>query len=90
MADKKCLSLQEEELLSEEVQFFPCLYDRTQKSYKEKDVVRNAWNSVAEKLEFIENGKICIQNFRYQLFSLYTCVSGLFRTDAIFILGFRD
>ena len=51
MVDKKCLSLQEEELLSEEVRFFPYLYDKTQKSYKEKDVVRNAWNSVAETLQ---------------------------------------
>ena len=58
MADKKYLSLQEEELFSEEVrelfseeiQFFSCLYDKTQKSYKEKDVVRNVCNSIAGML----------------------------------------
>ena len=50
MADKKYLSLQEEELFSEEVRFFSCLYDKTQKSYKEKDVVRNVCNSIAGML----------------------------------------
>ena len=57
MADKKILSLQEDELLSEEVRSFPCVYDKSQKGYKEKDVVRNAWSKVAEKLDFIEDGK---------------------------------
>ena len=44
MADKKILSLQEDELLSEEVRSFPCVYDKSQKEYKEKDVVPNAWS----------------------------------------------
>ena len=56
MTDKK-LSLQEEELLSEEVRAFSCLYDKTRKAYKERDVVRNAWNSVADKLDFLETDK---------------------------------
>ena len=49
-------SLQDEELLAEEVKLFPVLYDKTEKGYKEKDVVTNAWVIVAEKLDFIENG----------------------------------
>ena len=50
------VSLQEEELLAESVRIFPVLYDKSEKGYKEKDVVSNAWGKVAEKLDFIENG----------------------------------
>jgi len=50
------LCLAEEERLAEAIKTFPCLFDKTTKGYKEKHVVANAWNSVAEKLEFIEIG----------------------------------
>ena len=50
------LSLQDEELLAEEVKRFPVLYDKTEKGYKEKDFVTDAWVKVAEKLDFIESG----------------------------------
>ena len=52
------LSLQEEELLAHVVKGIPVLYDKTSRGYKEKDVVINAWKKVAERLDFIENGKI--------------------------------
>lgn len=46
MADGKIrnasLSLSEEELLAEKVKCFPCLFDKADKAYKEKDSVRNA------------------------------------------------
>ena len=34
------LSLNEDELLSEKVRSYPCLYDRSSKSHKEKDVIK--------------------------------------------------
>ena len=43
-------------LSCEEVKYYPALYDKQIKGYKEKDVVRNEWNSGAKDLEFIENG----------------------------------
>ena len=51
------LSLQEEEILAEKVKQFPVLYDKTVKGYKEKDIVKNAWDNVAESLDFVENSK---------------------------------
>ena len=51
------LSLQEEELLAEEVRNYPCLYDKRKKSYHDSDVVRNAWNKVAENLQVFESGR---------------------------------
>jgi hypothetical protein len=54
MAFSLCLA--EEERFAEIIKLFPCLFDKTTKGYKEKDVVANAWNSIAEQLEFIENG----------------------------------
>ena len=44
MADK--LTLVQEELLSEKVKLFPCLFDKADKGHKEKDIVSNAWQSL--------------------------------------------
>ena len=35
---------------------FPVLYDKRVKGFKEKDSVQNAWEKVAESLDFAENG----------------------------------
>ena len=58
MAFSLCLA--DEERLAETVKAFPGLYDKTKKGYKEKDVVTNAWNSVANQLDFIEDGKLIL------------------------------
>ena len=50
------LCLAHEERLSEIVKTLPYLDDKTTKGYKEKDVSANAWNKVAEQLDFIEDG----------------------------------
>lgn len=68
------LCLAEEERLAEVVKSFPCLYDKTKKGYKEKDAVSNAWNSVADNLDFINDGM-------YIFYSLlpYYCLTKLSR-----------
>ena len=58
MAFSLCLA--DEERLAETVNAFPCLYDKIKKGYKEKDMVTNAWNSVANQLDFIEDGKLIL------------------------------
>ena len=55
------LSLQQEAQLADEVRLLPCLYDKTEKGYKEADVVADAWDRIAEKLDFIEDGKVLCQ-----------------------------
>ena len=60
MADKSTLashSLEENEQLSEIVREFSCLYDKSKKEYKGKNVVENAWKQVVEKLEFLSDDK---------------------------------
>ena len=57
MAANKVLSLQEEEVLAEEVRIYPCLFDKSNKAYKEKDAVFNAWKAVAEKVLNDDDGK---------------------------------
>ena len=49
------LCLQEEEMLPEKVEGFPVLYDKRVKVFKEKDSAQNAWEKVAESLQFAEN-----------------------------------
>ena len=49
------LCLQEEEMLAKKVQGFQVLYDKRVKGFKEKDAVQNAWEKVAESLDFAEN-----------------------------------
>ena len=39
----------------EQIGTCPCLYEKSKMSYKERDVNRNAWCKVAEKLNFIQN-----------------------------------
>ena len=47
-------SLKEEE----KVKHFPVLCDKQVKGYKKRDVVTNAWDTVASDLGFVENGNI--------------------------------
>ena len=54
--DKKILNLKKEELLCEKLGQFPVLFDKSHKGYKEKVALENAWNEVADGLDFIENG----------------------------------
>ena len=50
------LCLHKQEMLAEKVQSFPVLYDKRVTGFKEKDAVQNAWEKVAESLDFEENG----------------------------------
>ena len=51
------LSLEENKQFSKDVREFPCLYDKSKKEYKDKNVKENAWKQVAEKLKFLSDGK---------------------------------
>ena len=51
------LSLQEEEIVAEEVQKYPLFYNKKKKFYHEKNVVTNALEKVARHLTFVENVK---------------------------------
>ena len=62
---KPPLLLKQEELLAEEVRKYPCLYNKADKSYKEHDVIRNAWESVLFALEFVDDGM-----FKYSILSI--------------------
>ena len=44
-------------LLSEEIKWYPVLYDMKMKGYRKKDIVSNMWNAMTKDLEFTENGK---------------------------------
>ena len=43
-----------EEELSETVKSFPVLYDKSNKGFKEKHAVKNAWDGVATALQFMQ------------------------------------
>ena len=45
----------------------PVLYDKRVKDFKEKDVIQNTWEKVAESFEFPENGNFirASSNFEY-------------------------
>ena len=46
--------IEEDEVLAEEVRKYPCLYDKSENGYKERDRVRNAWKTVEEALGYEE------------------------------------
>ena len=62
------LCLQEEEMLPEKVEGFPVLYDKRVKVFKEKDSVQNAWEKVAESLQFAENSNFIRQSSNWEYF----------------------
>ena len=47
---KPPLLLSQEESLTEKVKKYPCLFDKSQKTYREGDVVKNAWKTVTSEL----------------------------------------
>ena len=52
---KRFTVLNEYEILAEVVKEFPCLYHKSCRSHRERNVVRNAWVEVAKKLDFLED-----------------------------------
>ena len=62
------LRLQEEEMLLEKVKGFPVLYDKRVRGFKEKDSVQNAWEIVAESLDFTENGNFIRASSNWEYF----------------------
>ena len=58
---KRFTALNEDEILTEEVKKFPCCYDKSSCSYRDRGTVRNAWVEVTEKLETLEDVKCCSQ-----------------------------
>ena len=69
------LALADEERLSEKVKMYPCLYDKTTKGYKEKDVLQNSWNARTQNLGALRVlfGKLL---FRTLLFlRIISCIS---------------
>ena len=40
----------------EQIRNYPCIYDKSEKLYKERNVSRYALSKVAEKLDFLRNG----------------------------------
>ena len=55
MYDKKSLSIQDQEIIMEQTRNYPCLYNKSKMSYKERDVNRNAWSKVVKKFDFKQN-----------------------------------
>ena len=52
---RQALTVQENEELVEVIRKYPCLYDKSKKEYKDKNVTKNAWIEVADQLDFIQN-----------------------------------
>ena len=60
MTDKirrQALTVQENEEFAEVIRKYPCLYDKSKKEYKDKNVTENAWKVVADQLDFIQKGE---------------------------------
>ena len=51
---KPPLFLKQVRLLAKKVKKYPCLY-KADKSYKPRDVIRNAWKSVSSPLQLVDD-----------------------------------
>ena len=54
------INLVEEQKLCELVCAYPVIYDKSNKGYKERDVVVNAWVEISQSLEFVNDGKMVL------------------------------
>ena len=70
------LSILEEKALSNEMQKYPCLYDKSDPGYKGKDRKQNAWREIERALEFTEGMVLLIALFII-LFYLNNCFESL-------------
>ena len=52
-------NIQEEERLATELSRYPCLYDKTDKGYKERDRKKNAWAVIEKELGYEEGKMLC-------------------------------
>lgn len=59
---RKVLNMQEDEEVAECVRKFPCLYDKSEPSYKDKRAKQNAWKKVEEELG-MEEGMLPILTY---------------------------
>ena len=57
MAKTNACNLEEEEILAEEVRKYPCLYDKSNAGYKERDRTKNAWRAIEEELGYEKGNK---------------------------------
>lgn len=55
----KMWNLNHDESLMTEVQKFPCLYDKSDRGFKEKDRILNAWREIDTALQ-LEEGKLFV------------------------------
>lgn len=50
-------NVQFDERLSETVRRFPCLFDKTKREYRDKNITKNAWDKIAEEVG-VESGML--------------------------------
>ena len=67
----KC-DLEEDECLAEEVRKYPCLYDKSDPGYKERDRKKNAWKAVEEAVGYEEGIRYYFHNTYHILISFYS------------------
>ena len=90
---KRFSSFTEDEELAKQGKSFPCVYNKSAKSYKEKHVVRNAWAEVTSNLEFVEDSILLVSetNFIFRGLSKiskmekklhFRCFTGFSATDS--------
>ena len=50
----RAANMKEDEALAQEVEKYPCIYDKSDLGHKEKDRVNNAWTEIEKSLELEE------------------------------------
>ena len=81
-------NIQEDEILAEEVRKYPCLYDKSDSGYKERDRVKNAWKAV-ENVLGIEEGLYCyIIYSSFNIPKFYICTNLIIFLNLCKILDF--
>ena len=62
---RQSFDIRESEQLFIEIRKYPCLFDRSNAGYKEKDRVENAWKEIDNSLGTEERITLCYDSFNF-------------------------
>ena len=69
---RQSFDIREYEQLFIEIRKYPCLFDRSNAGYKEKDRVENAWKEIDNSLGTEERITLCYDSFNFYFMIMIT------------------
>ena len=77
---RQSFDIREDKQLFLEIRKYPCLFDKSNAGYKEKDGVENAWKEFDNSLETEEGITLCYDYFNFYSMTMITDITDTFQS----------